>query len=90
MVTVSIGQPRCAPGARRHSQVVYVRRPEELYEPRPSGAEREALQVLDRRARTDNPVIPMLSWQPGSAGRFPARVGGPVPDPASRTSWTRS
>ena len=65
------------------SQVDYVRRLEERYEPRPSGAEREPLQLLDRRARADSPVIPMFSWQPGSAGRYPARVGGPVPDPAT-------
>jgi hypothetical protein len=65
------------------SQVDYVRCLEERYEPRPPGAEREPLHVLDRRARTDNPVIPIRSWQQSSAGRFPARVGGPIPDPAT-------
>jgi hypothetical protein len=65
------------------SPVDYVRCLEERYEPRPPGAEREPLQVLDRRARTDNPVIPIHSWQQGSAGRFPGRVGGPIPDPAT-------
>jgi hypothetical protein len=63
------------------STVDHVRCLEERYEHLPPGVEREPLRVLDRRARTDDPVIPVRPWQHGSAGWFPARVGGPVPDP---------
>jgi hypothetical protein len=62
------------------SDVDYVRLLVERYEHRPAGAHREPLRVLNRRARTDDAVIPIHSWQRGSAGRFPAWVGGPVPD----------
>jgi len=59
--------------------VEYVRVLEERYEHRPPGAEREATQLLTRRDRTDDPVVPSEPRQRGSAGRFPERVGGPRP-----------
>ncbi len=63
------------------STVDYVRMVAERYEHRPPGAERAPMQLLARRGRTDDPVLPSHPWQRGSAGRFPARVGGPAPDP---------
>jgi hypothetical protein len=63
------------------STVDHVRVVEERYEHRPPGAERAPTRMLSRRGRTDDPVIPSHPWQRGGAGRFPARVGGPRPDP---------
>jgi hypothetical protein len=63
------------------STVEHVRVVAERYERRPPGAEREPAQLLARRARIDDPVVPSHPWQQGSAGRYPARVGGPAPDP---------
>ncbi|ROO52748.1 hypothetical protein EDC02_7689 [Micromonospora sp. Llam0] len=61
------------------SNVDFVRCLEERYEHRPLGAKREPLRVLRRRQRTDDPTVPAHSWQRGTAGRFPERVGGPGP-----------
>lgn len=60
------------------STVDYVRVVQERYEHRRPGAAREPLQVVARRDRTDDPFLPVHSWQQGSAGRFPARVGAPA------------
>jgi hypothetical protein len=63
------------------SDVDHVRLLQEPYEYRLPAADREPMRLLDRRDRTDDPFIPNRAWQRGSVGRFPARVGGPVPDP---------
>jgi len=60
------------------SNVDYARCLQERYEQRPAGAAGEPLRTWGRRARTDNPVPPDDCRPRGSAGRFPARVGGPV------------
>ena len=49
------------------SNVDYVRVVSEVYEPRPPGAPRDRVRVLNRQARTDEPLF--------TAGRYPERVG---------------
>jgi hypothetical protein len=56
------------------SHVDYVTLRSERYEYRPTGAPREPVRLIDRRARTDEPYQSRPAG-PVSAGRYPARVG---------------
>jgi hypothetical protein len=67
------------------SDVQYVRCLHERYVRRPEATPPQRPRVLGRRARTDEPFIPVHPWQQPSGGRFPLRVGAPFNHPGDRS-----